>query len=295
VFGQIVAGCVAREQRGKLKAHLEFNDQSTGGPMDLQLTGKHVLITGGSRGIGLACAREFLREGARVSLVGRTAAHLDNALAQMRADGHSMVRGHSADLSDASAALVMLDAAEAELGPVEILVNSAGAARRTPFDELQPQTWRDAMQAKFFTYINVMDPVIKRMGARGEGAIVNIVGMGGKVATPTHLAGGAANAALMLATAGLATAYGPRGVRVNAVNPSLTLTDRMAEGIAADARLRQLSEAEVLRDAQARMPLGRLAKPEDIANAVVFLSSPRAGYISGAIVSMDGATTPMVV
>ncbi|WP_239142902.1 SDR family oxidoreductase [Variovorax sp. WS11] len=135
----------------------------------------------------------------------------------------------------------------------------------------------------------------KRMAERGAGAIVNIIGMGGKVAAPTHLAGGAANAALMLATAGLAAAYGPRGVRVNAVNPAMTLTERMAEGLAAEARLRQRSEEEVRRDAEARMPLGRIATPEDIANAVVFLSSPRAGYISGAIVSMDGAATPMVV
>ncbi|OUM02425.1 SDR family oxidoreductase [Variovorax sp. JS1663] len=263
--------------------------------MDLQLSGKHVLVTGGSRGIGLACARGFLREGAQVSLAGRSQDHLDSALAQLRAEGHTAVRGHAADLGDAQAALAMLDAAEAGFGPVEVLVNSAGAARRTPFDELRPQAWQDAMQAKFFTYIHVMDPAIKRMGARGAGAIVNIIGMGGKVATTTHLAGGAANAALMLATAGLATAYGPRGVRVNAVNPAMTLTDRMAEGLAAEARMRQRSEDDVRRDAEARMPLGRIAKPEDIADAVLFLSSPRAGYISGAIVSMDGAATPMVV
>jgi len=99
----------------------------------------------------------------------------------------------------------------------------------------------------------------------------------------------------MLATAGLAAAYGPRGVRVNAVNPAMTLTDRLAEGIAADARLRKMTEQEVLRDAESRMPLGRLAKPEDIANAVLFLASPSAGYISGAIISMDGAAVPMVV
>ncbi len=263
--------------------------------MDLQLGGKHVLITGGSRGIGLACAREFLREGAQVSLAGRSQAHLDAALAQLRSEGHAAVRGYSADLGDAQAALAMLDAAEAGLGPVEVLVNSAGAARRTPFGELQPQAWHDAMQAKFFTYIHVMDPAIKRMAGRGAGAIVNIIGMGGKVAAPTHLAGGSANAALMLATAGLAAAYGRLGVRVNAVNPAMTLTERMAEGLAADARLHQRSEEEVRRDAEARMPLGRIASPEDIANAVVFLSSPRAGYISGAIVSMDGAATPLVV
>jgi len=119
--------------------------------------------------------------------------------------------------------------------------------------------------------------------------------MGGKIAAPTHIAGGAANAALMLATAGLAAAWAPHGVRVNAVNPALTLTDRMAEGLAADARLRGISEEEALQRAKARAPLGRLATPEDIANAVAFLASPRAGYVSGAILSMDGAATPIVV
>jgi NAD(P)-dependent dehydrogenase (short-subunit alcohol dehydrogenase family) len=151
------------------------------------------------------------------------------------------------------------------------------------------------MQAKFFTYIHVMDPVVKRMGARGTGTIVNVIGMGGKVATTTHLAGGAANAALMLATAGLAAAWGPRGVRINAVNPTLTLTERLAEGFAVDARLRNTSQEEVLRQAEKKLPLGRVAKPEEVAAAVLFLASPRASYISGAILSMDGAATPMVV
>jgi NAD(P)-dependent dehydrogenase (short-subunit alcohol dehydrogenase family) len=261
--------------------------------MDLQLNGRHVLVTGGSRGIGLACARAFLAEGARVSLVGRSRANLDAALAALQAQGHAAT-AFECDLTDAAAALAMANAAW-DHAPVDVLVNSAGAARRTPFDELEPAAWQAAMQAKFFTYINVMDPLVKRMGQRGSGAIVNIVGMGGKVATTTHLAGGAANAALMLASAGLAAAYGPQGVRVNAVNPSLTLTDRLAEGFAVDARMRNISPQEVLRLAQAKMPLGRLALPEDIANAVVFLASPRAGYISGAVLSMDGAATPMVV
>jgi len=253
-----------------------------------------VLVTGGSRGIGYACARLFAQEGARVSITSRTQAHLDTARDRLRAETGADVACYPAELADAQSAAAMLDAAEAD-APVDVLVNSAGAALRTPFTELTPAAWQAAMQAKFFTYINVMDPLVKRMGQRGSGAIVNVIGMGGKVATPTHLAGGAANAALMLATAGLAAAWGPRGVRVNAVNPALTLTDRMAEGIAADARLRGLPEDEILKQATTRAPLGRLATPEDIANAVVFLASPRSGYISGAIVSMDGAAVPMVV
>ena len=259
--------------------------------MDLQLHGKHVLITGGSRGIGLACAREFLREGCRVSIAGRDPQRLEQARAALGTG----VAAFCADLRDAQAALGIVDGAEAQQGAIDILVNSAGAALRTPFSELQPQAWHDAMQSKFFTYVHVMDPVVRRMGARGAGAIVNVVGMGGKVATPTHLPGGAANAALMLASAGLAAAWGPRGVRVNAVNPTLTLTDRLAEGLAADARLRGMSADEVRRQSEQKMPLGRLATPEEVAAAVVFLASPRASYISGAILSLDGASTPMVV
>lgn len=261
--------------------------------MDLQLQGKHVLITGGSRGIGLACARDFLAEGCRVSLVGRSAEHMERAVAQLKAAGH--VRGHCADLTDPGTALRAVDAAEAAQGAIDILVNSAGAARRTPFDELTPQAWHDAMQAKFFTYVHVMDCVLPRMGGRGAGVVVNVIGMGGKVATTTHLPGGAANAALMLATAGLAAAWGPRGIRINAVNPTLTLTDRLAEGFAVDARARNVSQEEVQRQAEKKLPLGRLARPEEIAAAVLFLASPRASYVSGAILSMDGAAIPMVV
>jgi len=261
--------------------------------MDLQLQGRHVLVTGGSRGIGLACAREFLAEGCRVSLVGRSAEHMDRAVGQLKTAGH--VRGHCADLTDAEAALRAVEAAEAAQGPIDILVNSAGAAKRTPHDELTPQAWHDAMQAKFFTYVHVMDHVLPRMGTRGSGVVVNVIGMGGKVATTTHLPGGAANAALMLATAGLAAAWGPRGIRINAVNPTLTLTDRLAEGFAVDARQRNVSQEEIQRQAEKKLPLGRLARPEEIAAAVLFLASPRASYVSGAILSMDGAAVPMVV
>jgi NAD(P)-dependent dehydrogenase (short-subunit alcohol dehydrogenase family) len=133
------------------------------------------------------------------------------------------------------------------------------------------------------------------MGARGTGAIVNVIGAGGKTPSPYHLPGGAANAALMLISAGLAAAYGPRGVRVNAVNPGATLTDRLQSGMEVAARLNRISVEQALQKATADVPLGRLAKPEEIANVVVFLASPAASYVTGAIVSMDGAARPMVV
>ncbi|QGW80696.1 SDR family oxidoreductase [Variovorax paradoxus] len=265
--------------------------------MDLQLQDRHVLITGGSKGIGLACALGFLREGARVSLVSRDLQNLEQGrkmLVESFAQAEGRVSVHAADLKDPAGAVAALDAAEQAFGPVDVLVNSAGAARRTPPDELNAAAWHDAMDAKYFTYIHMIDPVVKRMGQRGSGAIVNVIGQGGKVASPVHMAGGAANAALMLVSAGMASAYAAKGVRVNAVNPGLTLTERLQEGLKADAKLQGIGSEEALQRAKARLPLGRIAAPEEIANAVVFLASPKASYITGAIVAMDGAVTPMI-
>ena len=264
--------------------------------MDLHLRDKHVLITGGSKGIGLACAQAFLEEGARVSLVSRDAANLSAARQTLqRTQAADRIHTVAANLREATAALQALDSAEAAFGPVDILVNSAGAAKRTPAAELTPEAWADAMQAKYFTYIHMMDPTIKRMAARGQGAVVNVVGNGGKVASPIHMPGGAANAALMLVSVGMAVAYGPQGIRVNAINPGLTLTDRLQEGMAADARTKGISADEAMAQAVSKIPLGRMAMPEEIAQAVLFLASPKASYVTGVCMSMDGALNPIVV
>jgi NAD(P)-dependent dehydrogenase (short-subunit alcohol dehydrogenase family) len=258
--------------------------------MDLELRDKVVLITGGSKGIGLACAKGFRAEGAAVAIASRSEANLARAR-ELLGSAFTM----AADLADDCAAAAVVDSVEREVGPIDVLVNSAGAARRTPPADLTPRAWRAAMDAKFFSYINVIDPVVKRMAARGRGVIVNIIGSGGKMAAATHLGGGAANAALMLATAGLANAYAARGLRVLGVNPSLTLTDRVAEGLKAEAKLQGVSEAEALQRSIDRLALGRPAAPEEVANIVLFAASPRASYLTGVVITMDGATSPMVV
>ena len=252
--------------------------------------GKTILITGGSKGIGLACAHAFAAEGANIAICSRDQAHIDEALKALPG-----AAGFAADLTVPAAAAEMLDAVEGALGPICVLVSSAGAARRSPPDELTPEFYRAAMDAKFFSTINVVDPLVKRMAARGQGVIINIIGAGGKVATITHLAGGAANAALMLVTAGLGAAYAAQGVRVVGINPGLTETGRVAEGMASDARLAGISEAEARARAIARIPMGRMASPEDIANTAVFLASEKASYITGITITMDGASSAVVV
>ena len=189
----------------------------------------------------------------------------------------------------------MVEQVEKEFGAIDVLVNSAGAAKRTNADELTPEAWRAAMDAKYFTYINVIDPLVKRMAARGSGVIINIIGSGGKIASPIHLPGGSANAALMLATAGLANAYAAKGVRVVGINPGLTNTSRVSEGLKADAKREGISEDEALARAQKKLPLGRLAEPGEIADIAVFAASARGRFLTGANISADGVSTPTVV
>jgi NAD(P)-dependent dehydrogenase (short-subunit alcohol dehydrogenase family) len=257
--------------------------------MDLGLKDKAVLITGGSKGIGFACARAFIDEGARVAIVSRSRANLDKAAALLPG-----VKTIVADLTLAEEAKRMAQEAAGLLGALDVLVNSAGAAKRYPPDELNADSWHAAMDAKYFTYMHAMDAVLPSMRSRNRGAVVNIIGTGGKVATPIHIPGGAANSALMLATVGLAGVHGKYGVRINAINPGATITDRIREALDLEAKAKGISADKVLQEGQARLPLGRYADPEDIASVTLFLASDQASYVTGAILPMDGGANPVI-
>ncbi len=261
--------------------------------MDLRLSDRIVVVTGASKGIGLACAHAFAAEGAKVAMVSRSRANLDAALQRFAGAKHSL-HAFVADLTRADEAARVWAEIESAIGPVDVLVNSAGAAKRYAPADLNAEAWHAAMDAKFFTYIHACDAALAMMAARGRGVVVNIIGMGGKVANPTHLPGGAANAALMLATVGLAAAYGPTGVRVVAISPGGTLTGRVQQGLDAEAKMTGVAATELLARQEAGNPLRRLAKPDEIAQVALFLASDQASYVNGAIVPMDGGAAAVI-
>ena len=261
--------------------------------MDIRLTGRTALITGASKGIGLACAALFAQAGAKVVMVARNAATLTEAAAALKAQG-GIVHTLAADLSDAAQAAELARRVDTDFGPVDVLVNSAGAARRNAPDELSAAAFHQGMDAKYFSTMHLLEPVIRGMGARGRGAVVNIIGQGGRVASPMHIAGGAANSALMLATVGYARAYAGQGVRVNGINPGLTRTGRVEEGLAVSARASGRSRDDILADELARIPMGRMGEPEEVARVALFLASDAASYVSGAIIPMDGCTASVI-
>lgn len=262
--------------------------------MKLGLESKVVLVTGGSKGIGLACAEAFVRAGAHVVIASRSQNNLDKAQQHLGDQGFRTLT-LKADLSDADQAVALVRQVEDTAGPLDILINSAGAAKRYPPASLTPQAWQDAMNAKYFPYINAMDAALKGMTERRRGSIVNIIGSGGKSPKAIHVPGGAANAALMLASTGLATAWASHGIRINGINPGPTETDRVKGAIDAEASMNDSTPEDVMQAMKDRIPLGRLARPDEIANVAVFLASDLASYVTGSLITMDGLANPCVV
>ncbi|WP_350277408.1 SDR family oxidoreductase [Kribbella sp. HUAS MG21] len=254
--------------------------------MDLQLSGKTAVVTGASKGIGLACVEALAREGAEVTGISRDTGNLVKAQEALAAKELGF-RAEAVDLTDPEATRAAFE----RIGVPDILINCAGAARRTPVDELDSTALHAAMDAKYFTYMHATEAVIRGMAERGSGAVVNIVGQGGRAANPLHIGGGAANAALMLASVGYAKAYAGQGVRVNVINPGMTRTGRVDEGLEAAVRATGRPKDELLAEMTREIPMGRAGEPYEVANVAVFLASPLASYVTASIITMDGATT----
>jgi NAD(P)-dependent dehydrogenase (short-subunit alcohol dehydrogenase family) len=251
--------------------------------MDLELNGKTALITGGSRGIGLACARMLAKEGCAVHLVSSNAQALAAARSELEAQTAAPVRTTAANLADPQARAALLEAA----GPVDIVVNNAGAIPGGGLQEVDDAVWRASWELKLFGYIDLAKLVLPAMMERGSGVIVNIIGIAGVMPRQDYIFGATANAALTAFTQAVGVHATTRGVRVVGVNPGPCATERLEKLFRARAQTK-FGDASRWKESLSNLPFGRASEPEEIADLVAFLASARASYLSGVVIDADG-------
>lgn len=259
--------------------------------MDLELRDKVALVTGASKGIGKAVALTLAAEGARVAVVARDGALLDKVAADCRDRSGKDAAAVTADLSRLAEIERVVHETKARLGRVDILVNNAGAIRGGDFLRIPDAQWTDDWSLKLMGYIRMARAVLPLMQAQGGGRICNIVGAAARNPGATYLTGGAANAALINFTKGLADLGAPSRILVTAVSPAATRTERWDSLMAQQAAASGRTLADLQAEAEAPYKLGRIATPEDIADMVCFLVSARASFVTGICVTVDGGST----
>jgi NAD(P)-dependent dehydrogenase (short-subunit alcohol dehydrogenase family) len=250
--------------------------------MATRFQGKRALVTGGAAGIGRATARALAAEGARIALLDIDAARLDRAAAELRGSGAEVVTlaGSVAEPAEVRAAFTALDA---RWGGLDILVNNAGVIGKRAALALTDEEWSRVMRINLDGVFFCAREAGRRMVAQGAGAIVNLGSIYSLVAAPERLAYCASKAAVAAMTRVLAIEWAAHGVRVNAVAPGYVET----ELIGAAVRAGELDTAPLAR----RTPVGRLARPEEIARAILFLLDPANDYVTGHVLAVDGGWT----
>jgi NAD(P)-dependent dehydrogenase (short-subunit alcohol dehydrogenase family) len=250
--------------------------------MDLNLKGRRALVTGGSRGIGFGVARLLAAEGCDLHLASRNAEALDLARRKLQEEYPVKVTTHACDLSKTENVVELARAC----GAVDILINNAGAIPQGTI-ELDDKAWREAWDLKVFGFIALTREIYRGMCAARRGVICNVLGNAGERPTPNYVAGSMANSALMTLTRVLGAESIRHSVRVVAVSPGYTETDRQIVRWKARAKS-ELSNEDRWRELTAVFPLGRLATVDEVAHTVVFLCSERSSYTTAAIVTIDG-------
>lgn len=259
--------------------------------MDLGLSDRVALVTGASRGIGRAVALALASEGARVAMCARDTATLAAAAADIRAKSGAEVLPVAADLSTLEGVTRVTEVTGQHLGRIDILVNNAGAIRAGDFLAIPDAQWITDWNLKLLGYIRMARAVFPIMQAQGGGRIVNIVGAAARNPTATYLPGGAANAALVNFTKGLADFGAKSNILVTAVSPAATRTERWGSLLEAEAKAQGKSVEQVRAEREGAYPLGRIALPEEIADLVCFLASARAAFLTGVCITIDGGAT----
>ena len=251
--------------------------------MDLQLSGKNVLITGASMGIGAHLAETFAEEKVNLHLTARSTDKLEKLRNRILASHDVDVTLHSSDLTESGACEELFES----VGAIDILVNNAGAIPSGNLWDVDEESWRKGWDLKVMGYINLCRLFYKKMQQQGEGVIINNIGNGGEVFDAKYIAGTTGNASLMAFTRALGGNSLADNIRVVGVNPGPVDTDRIYNMLKKRAES-ELGDVNKYKDLEATYPLGRPAHKHEISDLIVFLASFRSGYTSGTIFTVDG-------
>jgi 3-oxoacyl-[acyl-carrier protein] reductase len=257
--------------------------------MDLRLTGKTAIVTGGSEGIGKGIALGLAREGVDVAICARRKDPLEAAAEEIRKATGRKIYPITADLTKpADAENFVHGAVKALGGRIDILVNNAGAAPGGTLEYLTEEHWANALGLKFMGYVRCTKHTMPYMIKQGGGRVVNLIGNDGVKVSYWEIAPGAANAAGQNFTKALSGQYGKHNISFCAVNPGPVRTERWAGLVKAMARDMNISVEAADKLAPAAIPLGRIAEVEEVADLVVYLCSPRAHFVNGTMIEVDG-------
>jgi 3-oxoacyl-[acyl-carrier protein] reductase len=262
--------------------------------MDLGLTDRACIITGGSRGIGLMTARQLVAEGAKLLLIGRGEEALRAAGAQLDGD----VRWLSCDVTAPDTGDRAVAACLEHFGRVDVLINNASRSLTRTLEELTDQDWRDDWEINVMAPMRLMRAAVPEMVTAGWGRVVNVSSTSGKRPGQRNVAYSVAKAAELSLSKAYADAYARQGVLINAVTPGPVASELWLEpGGLADqtAEVRGITREQVLESTAAGLPTGRLLGPEEVAAVIVFLCSERASSVSGAAWSVDGGAVPVII
>ncbi len=255
--------------------------------MDLGLSGRTAIVTGGNRGIGRCCALALAREGASVCIAARDRARLGQVAGEIAAVGG---KGHgvAADLTASDACGKVVDECVGNFGGVDVLVNCAGAAQGGDVLSMSTALLEDALGLKTFSYLRMSQLVIPHMKRNGWGRIIMIAGGAGASPTRGNLPLSVSNVAILNMTRSLSDAVSADGIQVNAICPGLTNTQRARDLQQAAAAEQGVDTESILRRIGEGLPARRIAEPEEIAEVAAFLASERCSYLFGSSIYMDG-------